>query len=835
MRRTHRLVRVFHILTLILALAHGYASCVAQDRKPPSAETVMNSGNAGTEFFIAIPPNEILPYPVEGLEIYIASADDADVELFDYATNEVNRFKIKPFEILTLSDDAYSRNPVLDWSMEIRDAETPVRRALRLTSDKPISVYVLNSKKLTTDGYLAIPVRNWGTEYISCSYFDFRELKPWAGGFAVIAKEPTNLKIQLRGAGKGLAKTSGGRSIGDVIDVTLDEGEVYMVHGDGQTRGQFDLTGSLITADKPVGVIGFHMRTTMPNMLINGNGRNHLCEMLPPVKDWGTRYVTLELQREHLLNGRGDMFRVVAKDDETKWTCKYYDKTSGMLLGERSGLLRNAGDFADELQATQPTALVEGFSVWEADKPIFLMQYSCSSSWDGDQILDPLMFCVTAEDQFATGVQFQTPTLAQFSRHYLNLVIETDTSDPNLIANLKSLVIDNEPIWSHPKASQPKLLSSRMPNGMYFATIEFGSESLAHRVTGNGRVRFGGYVYGFGAVDAYGWPITIGKISSIQTSDNMPPVITTSAIPGKCGSFRCDVTELRNVPDPVREVPARYDQVETGIAAINSAPGSNSFNYKRTLVTAPNFPFTNPYTRFQVDWTVIDTTKPAKVVVLASDYAGNRAFDTLTYKPATTIDTAKPVIVRKLSKPALWDLVVTEMTNTPNPPRECAETGDQLDKGLLLVSVQRVNMGLSAGNLKFLPDSMVPKAELSVFVEDISQKASCIVNARDRAGNMARDTIVYNPTTDVHIDDAAPTAISTMLSSDGHSVTVTLPEGAVGLTLGLYDIQGRLLKSVPLVDVSHVTVDLSELQAGVYVICVAGADRPCSKPFVCAP
>ncbi|MBU3699192.1 MAG: hypothetical protein FGM33_04170, partial [Candidatus Kapabacteria bacterium] len=296
----------------------------AQGRKAPTFDQIMNSGNAGTEFFIAIPPNEILPFPVESLEIYVASVFDANVELYDYAGAKSTRFAVKANQVKTLSD-----RRELNWSMEVRDAEAPQLKGLRIKSDKPVSVTVINSKVTTTDAYLAIPTRSWGTEHIAVAYWDFREVKPWAGGFIIIAKEPTEVEILLRGSGNNDATTSGGRKIGDRINVFLDEGEVYMVHGDGQTRAAFDLTGSLITSDKPVGVIGFHMRTTMPNQLINGNGRNHLCEMLPPTTSWGRKYSTIEFKRARNLAGRGDVFRVVAKDNNTRWTLRYYDKATG--------------------------------------------------------------------------------------------------------------------------------------------------------------------------------------------------------------------------------------------------------------------------------------------------------------------------------------------------------------------------------------------------------------------------------------------------------------------------------------------------------------------------
>jgi hypothetical protein len=587
-----------------------------------NAELIQADG-AGTEFWIAIPPNEILPFPVEGLEIYVASAFNANVELFDFAASRSTRLKLKPFEIKTLSD-----RKELNWSMEVREAETPAKRVLRIMSDQPINVNVINSKVTTTDGYLAIPTHKWGTEYIAASYWDFREIKPWPGGFIIIAKEPTNVEILLRGQGKNDATTSNGRRIGERIPVFLDEGEVYMVHGDGQTRGVFDLTGSLITSDKPIGVIGFHMRTTMPNLLINGNGRNHLCEMLPPTSRWGRRYSTLEFNRARKGAGRGDVFRVVAKDENTRWSCKYYDKTSGKLLGQRGGMISTAGGFADEQQASEPIEIVEGFSVWEADKPFLLMQYSCSSSWDGDQILDPFMICVTPRENYIWETTFQTPTMAQFTVNNLNLIVNVDTTDPTSIEdNLKSLEIDGVPVWNHPQAVKPLILDSKMPTGEYHAVIKFGNEARSHTISSNGLVRFGGYLYGFGAVDAYGWPVSSALRTNSPRDTNRPVISSTY----DNGDYILEATELRNSPNPPRKAPADADQVEKGIFRIDSVRGKGNFNYR--LVSSDGTSFNEDFApkKHTYRWEVIDKSKDARMVYYVVDHAGNMTLDTCTY------------------------------------------------------------------------------------------------------------------------------------------------------------------------------------------------------------
>ena len=164
----------------LLALSMMAFSTAEAQRKMPTAESMLSvNGAQGKEFWIAIPPNEISSHPVDALEIYVASAFDTEVEVFDAAADRTYRRKITAGEIRTLSDSRGETN----WTWEIREFEQVVRKAVRLRADQPISVYVLNAKSFSSDGYLAIPTSTWGRNYMATTYYDFREIRAWACGF----------------------------------------------------------------------------------------------------------------------------------------------------------------------------------------------------------------------------------------------------------------------------------------------------------------------------------------------------------------------------------------------------------------------------------------------------------------------------------------------------------------------------------------------------------------------------------------------------------------------------------------------------------------------------
>ena len=792
---------------LCMALVLVSHNAASQTRKL-NVEQMLNSGSMGTEFWIAIPPNELNPYPVEQLDIYLASAVDTDVEIYDAGNDKTIRRTLKANEVRTLTDAKQETS----WTWEVREPEQVITKGIRIRSTNPISVCVLNSKTASTDGYMALPTSSWDKEYIAASYYDCNEFKKWPGGFLVVAKEPTDVTILLRGTGKDVGKTLMGRSIGEKITVWMDAGDVYMVLGNGQTRGEFDLTGTSIVATKPVGVIGCHMRTTMPNLLVNGNGRNHLVEMLPPVSAWDTLYQTIDLQRESRNNqGKGDVFRVIAKEANTRWTLSYYDKTSKKLLGRGGGLLKNAGEFADLTQSGSPTTLTHGFSVWTADKPILVVQYSCSSSWDGDQQLDPFMIVVPAHRNQTSSSMFQVPTSSKFTQHRLHLVVTTDSTDPKLIDNLKSLTLDGVPVWDHPDAQGSKLLDNKMPGGGYWTSITIPVGTTGHVLNSNGKVMFSGYVYGYGSIDAYGWSITGAQLSPrIVPKDTLPPVLTR--LPQtSCTRRTYRATEERNIPNPPRANPLATDQVDRGIKEILLL-SSSQINLRLELGPDSATAFANLPKNFTFSVSVIDTTKAAYGDIQVWDANNNGWADWFAYVPGTRVDTLKPVIEAKSNVGVLWDFEIRDNTNIPDPPPFCPDSVTQVDAGLKSVQFDSLNMRMIRPLQRVFPAGTYTSS-MTFEVIDITKAGWGCVTVFDNAGNSRNFCQQYNPSTSVeNHDQQQPTTMS--YAED--QLIVNASSLASTSTVRIYSVDGRLVSTQDLAAHSTLHVPL-ELTRGAYL------------------
>lgn len=563
----------------------------------------------GREFFIAIPPNEEPNYQTNVLEIYVTAAKKTSVTLESQAMGVYRTKPINPFEITTFS----SATGELSFMWEVRESERVLQKGLRLISDQPLSVYVLNAKTYTSEGFLAIPTSAWGNEYLHCSYYDHNEVRPWASGFIVIgAYDNTKIRIELRGRGKEYATTAGGRRIGETIRETIFPYDVYMVKGDAKTRGTFDLTGSRVVADKPIGLISFHERTHIPAYNI-WNGRDHLAEMIPPVHAWGKKYITIEYKRD---KGQGDFFRVVASEPNTKFSCVYYDLQNNRVLGNWGYTIPKAGDFAEYLEAHisagNDLKSIRGASIFTADKPILVMQYSYSADWDGATVFDPFMILVVPREQYIPATVFQTPANKAFVDNWFNIIAVGDTNDTENKL-LQSVTIDGKPVH----VMEPSFLYNRIPTtDLYWAKVRV--EPGAHVVKGN--TKFGGYIYGFSNWDSYGWPAAMA-INKLDETDTLEPQLYFTE---KCGNYVIRATELRNgapTDDP--------RQVDQGIADVQLLSGSYNYElYFRTKLIA--WP---PLYDYTFELKVQNLFLPAKAILAVTDRAGNVAIDSVYYEP----------------------------------------------------------------------------------------------------------------------------------------------------------------------------------------------------------
>ncbi|MFA7327850.1 MAG: T9SS type A sorting domain-containing protein [Candidatus Kapaibacterium sp.] len=611
------------IAILLLSTVDTQAQSYEQMKQKFKHAMTQDRNSSGREFYVGFPYNDSKNQPGQNLAIYITSSVDTKATIFNAALGINETKNVPAFEIVEFS----SVKGGINWDVEVYDVEKKVDAGLRITSPDPIAVYCMNSKSVTSEGYLAIPTNYWGTDYIHNSFFDFNEILEWAGGFMILAKEEaTTVTIHIRdGANKsrGFGTTAKGKQHGDVIKVVLNEGEVYMVQGNGKTRGLFDLSGSFITSDKPIGLISYHNRCMIPATVVY-NGRDHLIEMLPPVTAWGTEYATVEYDRKA---DKGDYFRVVAGEDNVTFNVDWYEKAGGgnnkkvgsfgpIKLTQKGDWFEYNGAGATSVPNKHLLESIRGVSRFKADGKILVMQYSYSADYDNAAAYDPFMILVTAVEQYTKETTFQTPANYgnnEYRENFFNIIAIGDTADPIRHQELiSSIAIDDERVVD----IQPAFVGARIPGtNLYWAFIT-SLKAGSHHI--KGETPFGGYIYGYANFDSYGWPAAtaFGNLSEIDT---LPPIVT---FPPGCFEWL-----VKNVDDPEHERNGEEGdnprQVDVGVSYLPTLQ-AGSFNFDEPIAvdkdgneiqwnsSTPNYEFyyrikvTNPYENAQANLRVID-------------------------------------------------------------------------------------------------------------------------------------------------------------------------------------------------------------------------------------
>lgn len=186
-------------------------------------------------------------------------------------------------------------------------------KALRIQSSGPIVAYQFNPLDnvgvFSNDASLLLPSNTFGKEYVVVSREEIPAsgLETYRGSIAIVATaESTQVTITPS------APTMGGSGVpqleaGESTTLTLEPYQVLNIQSDMLGA---DLTGTIITADKPIGVFGGHEAAVGSEQCC----ADHLEQQLFPVSTWGTDYVATKSKARGI---EKDYWRIVAAKDGT--------------------------------------------------------------------------------------------------------------------------------------------------------------------------------------------------------------------------------------------------------------------------------------------------------------------------------------------------------------------------------------------------------------------------------------------------------------------------------------------------------------------------------------
>jgi hypothetical protein len=438
---------LFFILCFLSLAAAGniFAQQSTDLRKPIFSES------RGRDFWVCFPQNA--KYENAGLNFRLYITGDKDTRgtvtipgLGISKTFFVNANEILPVEIDTIA--------------QVFGSDQIQKLGVHLVADNPVAVFGLSNRKASTDTYLAFPTNVLGTAYRGVGYYPLgTNDDAFTSQIDFVATEDnTTVTVTLT------ANTKGGRHAGETFSIAMKQGDVYQLQGTTLKGAQAsDLTGSLVTSNKPIAFFGGHTCAEVPP---GTEFCNQLVEEEPPIPSWGRQFYVARFE------GKAEyVVRVIASEPGTQIF------VNNQLVAK----LTNAGEYYENNHLIQ-NALIT------SNKPVLVAEYAQSSNADSIKVGDPMMLFITPTEQFLKNYRFATPIKGDW-HHYVNIVAPTDA--------ISTLKLDG-------KLLPPKFYKTIGISRFAIAQYEIGYG--AHYVECD--KPFGLYCYGFGVAgdnyDSYG-------------------------------------------------------------------------------------------------------------------------------------------------------------------------------------------------------------------------------------------------------------------------------------------------------------------------------------------
>ena len=355
-------------------------------------------------------------------------------------------------------------------------------KGVHLTASGPVLVHQFNpwDNRFSNDASLLIPDPLLGTDYVILSWptspLDAIQIPGLPtppnqnGYFTVIAAyDDTDVTftvtapVRASGAIPALA-------VGETHTVRLGRGDVLSIQTDPDNLfGALDITGSRVTANKPISVFGGHEEAVVgdPIEVQGENGpttqspccADHLEEQMLPVPMLGDHYFAVKAPPRGLSQIEDDFWRIQAAEDGVTITTVPATNANGVTLA-------NKGDFVEV--KSQGTFEVTGTGRLQ------IGQYLSSRDTTEDFTGDASLVLMVPEARYRKDYAFSTPS--GYTKLWVSLVKQAGTT----------ITIDGAVV---PEANFQPIGASGWSYGYYAVAAGYHVASAPNR--------FGLFVYGY--------------------------------------------------------------------------------------------------------------------------------------------------------------------------------------------------------------------------------------------------------------------------------------------------------------------------------------------------
>ena len=265
----------------------------------------------------------------------------------------------------------------------------------RVQTDVPVVAYQHSpiGAQATNDASMLLPEHALKQDYVVASYTD--GLGGYPSYFNVIAAvDGTTVNWtppQATQAGAGVPDVGAGQT-GQVVMNRFDTMEVRVDNGG-------DISGTIISADKPIWVVGAVNCVNVPNGVTYCD---HIEEQMLPLDYWGKKYVGAHSPTR---GGEKHYWRVYGGDANTTITTNPPQPGTPLVLGK--------GEWKELVIANSTSFIFEG------DKPFLPVQY-LEGQDGGAGTGDPAMYQMIPVEQFLNRYAFVTGT--GYTTHYAQII-----------------------------------------------------------------------------------------------------------------------------------------------------------------------------------------------------------------------------------------------------------------------------------------------------------------------------------------------------------------------------------------------------------------------------
>ncbi len=590
-----KLMYLKKLLVLIIISIFGlYNVIYSQDLTPEMIEKINAPDNVGNDFWFTMPPSYHEEGALEYVNIYVLSEYSGWVKLEIPGMAINNQRTIKPYQLFRFQ---VGPDSVQAFSPQLKEAPAAEQihytRAANITSNVPVSVYVVGKYDRSGDGFLALPVGAIGTEYMVASYRGYEMIEEGESGadtihypscFSVVSPyDGTEVTIIM--ANNKYARTSGGHKSGDTFKITMNKGDVYVVSSIGDSS---DISGTIIRSNKPVSVLGSHYKAKIP---LSSSQQNFCVEMLPPTCAWGKKHIIPPVPNRIA----PPIIRIYAKETTTT---------------NLAGVVQPG--FKEILLARSEGKAIPQYL--ESDKPVMVILYN-TGKYDtlaAEENQKPFMMLIPPIEQYQNKYLFSLPkngTDDEYDNNYLvNNFIHSGTGnipDNLLIGTVSNGIMNKQKLKDYFGDNQGISVENSNYASDYFQLPQSGIFLI------ESPEKTCSFLQGYNSIDnTYGYPVS-SMFTNLAIGDTLAPV----------ADWTCDAQgNINGIIKDMPEDPAK----RTNLFSVHFVESlSTNISCKVDPIKVPGVD-----TIIRVSCEAINLDKDAWAALYVSDKNGN---DTIIY------------------------------------------------------------------------------------------------------------------------------------------------------------------------------------------------------------